>query len=405
MYLYQVNQYIVYILKCADNSYYTGVTNDLERRLYEHESGYSKTAYTFNRRPVTLVFHEVFHDVNQSIDFEKQIKGWKRVKKEALIERDWSKLTVLSNHNKTELELIKHLKKLNLNNSHSELARLRLAQPDNSSRYSSSDNTIKNTSVHQARHFKNVSSQKVEDQLVVEESLLINVNYKPFTLTMRSPDSEEELVRGLLFTENILPLGVDFTYNITEKKNGIITAVNVEINPKFIDYNRLDKRNLMSVSSCGICGKLELNEKCEHLSAIQTESTIAVSDLQSMFAEMSKHQKLFKKTGGCHASAAFDGNGDLLSIQEDIGRHNAVDKVIGELILTNRLEKATIILVSGRISYEIVTKVYMARIPFLAAVSSVSSLAVELAEDYGITMLGFCRGEKATCYTNSERIL
>lgn len=258
---------------------------------------------------------------------------------------------------------------------------------------------------YQAQKHQGNTSQKVEDQLVVEESLLINVNYKPFTLTMRSPGSEEELVRGLLFTENILPIGVDFTYNITEKKNGIITAVNVEVNPAFIDNNRLDKRNLMSVSSCGICGKLELNEKCEHLTPIQSETKIALSNLQEMFSEMSKHQKLFQKTGGCHASAAFDNDGNLLSIQEDIGRHNAVDKVIGELILSNKFEKATIILVSGRISYEIVTKVYMARIPFLAAVSSVSSMAVELAEDYGITMLGFCREDKATCYANSERII
>ena len=265
--------------------------------------------------------------------------------------------------------------------------------------------SLKTTTSYKAYKFQNNSSLNVEDELVVEESLLINVNYKPFTLTMRSPGNEEELVWGLLFTENILQKDIPFKYQVTEKKNGVITAVNVEIEEKFIQSDKLDKRNLLSVSSCGICGKLELNQKCDHLNSIQTNHKIKPSKLENMFAEMSDYQEVFQKTGGCHASAAFDVSGNMLSIKEDIGRHNAVDKVIGDLLLNQKLEVASIILCSGRVSYEIVTKVYMAQIPFLAAVSSVSSLAVELADEYGITMLGFCRGNKATCYSNSERLV
>jgi len=263
---------------------------------------------------------------------------------------------------------------------------------------------LKTISIYKALKLKNNSFQGVEDELVVEESLLINVNFKPFTLTMRTPGKEEELVRGLLFTENIIDIDTPYKFQITEKKKGIITSVNVEVDDKFIKTDLLDKRNLLSVSSCGICGKLELNAKCSHLKPIQSNHKLEVSNLEKMFQEMSNHQEIFEKTGGCHASAAFDKVGNLLSIKEDIGRHNAVDKVIGDLIINNKLNNATTILCSGRISYEIVTKVYISQIPFLAAVSSVSSLAVELADDYGITMLGFCRGNKATCYSNPERI-
>ena len=239
----------------------------------------------------------------------------------------------------------------------------------------------------------------------MEESLLINVNYKPFTLTMRSPGNEEELVRGLLFTENILPFGTDYNYQITEKKNGVITSVNVEIDEKHIQTDLLDKRNLLSVSSCGVCGKLELNDKCDAEKPIESAIKINPQLIKSYFDEMAKHQTIFKQTGGCHASAVFDKNGNLLSIKEDIGRHNAVDKVIGDLILKKELEKASVVLVSGRVSYEIITKAYMAEIPILAAVSAVSSLAVNLADDLGITLIGFSRDNKFTCYTHEERIL
>ena len=222
---------------------------------------------------------------------------------------------------------------------------------------------------------------------------------------MRSPGNEEELVRGLLFTENILPQHAKFNYQITEKKNGIVTAVYVEVDEKFLEKDLFDKRNLLSVSSCGVCGKLELNDKCDAENPIKKNAKIKSSDLKLRFDEMAKHQTIFKETGGCHASAAFDENGKLLSVMEDIGRHNAVDKVIGDLIIKDKLEQASLILVSGRVSYEIVTKTYIAGIPILAAVSSVSSLAVDLADDLGITLIGFSRGDKFTCYTHEERIL
>ena len=114
--------------------------------------------------------------------------------------------------------------------------------------------------LHKALKFQNNLLKNIEDELVIEESLLININFKPFTLTMRTPGNEEELVRGLLYTENILKENVPYKFTVTEKKNGIITAVNVEIDEKYLNCEFLDKRNLLSVSSCGICGKVEKND-------------------------------------------------------------------------------------------------------------------------------------------------
>lgn len=258
--------------------------------------------------------------------------------------------------------------------------------------------------LHKALKFQNNTFQNVEDLLVLEESLLINVNFKPFTLTMRTPDNEEELVRGLLFTENILNKSVPYKYTIVEKKNGIITSVNVDIDEVNLPKEIYDKRNLLSVSSCGICGKIEKNEFLNHKKSIQTEIKLNPLAVLKLLNQMKTEQTLFNQTGGCHGVAAFSENLELLSIQEDIGRHNATDKVIGNLLLNNNLSKAKIIVVSGRVSYEIVSKVFMAQIPFLIAVSSPSSLAVELAEELGITLLAFSRDDRFTCYSNKENL-
>ena len=129
-----------------------------------------------------------------------------------------------------------------------------------------------------------------------------------------------------------------------------------------------------------------------------------MEQLFSMFTQMEDLQPLYKETGGAHAVAAFTINGGLLSVKEDIGRHNAVDKVVGELLLSSSLSEAKVLLVSGRVSYEIISKAFMAKIPFLAAVSAPSSLAVDLAEELGITLLAFCREDRFTCYSNKENI-
>ena len=162
---------------------------------------------------------------------------------------------------------------------------------------------------------------------------------------------------------------------------------------------------MLSVSSCGICGKKELEDLILEGGALEADSKFSVNELPELFKQMRKHQLNFECTGGCHAAACFDVNGNLIAIEEDIGRHNAVDKLIGALLQDNKLEKANSMLVSGRVSFEIVSKCFKAKIPFLAAVSSPSSISIETAQTLGICLMGFCRDEKMTCYSHPERLM
>ena len=259
---------------------------------------------------------------------------------------------------------------------------------------------------YQGKKFCNNKVQPIVDALTVEEALQININNEPFTVTMRTPGNDVALVRGLLFSEDIyrqLNVPLDIIVD-AENSQGILTKVNVNIPEELLCNGYMNSRNILSVSSCGICGKQELEEIINTEDRIEAKDTVPIELLYDMFTKMNKDQSTFKESGGSHAAGAFDINGDALSIMEDIGRHNAVDKVIGELLDNETLGKAKCMVVSGRISYEIVTKAFRAKIPTLAAVSAPSSLAVDYAKELGITLLGFCRKEKATCYAHPERI-
>ncbi len=244
----------------------------------------------------------------------------------------------------------------------------------------------------------------VSDVLTVEEMLGISVNGKPYTITMRTPGFEEEHTRGILLTEDVYTnQKINPAFFVTEKnQQGYITKVNVVIPESQLQSGIHQQRNLLSVSSCGMCGKYEMDLTLHGI--LQQEEKLKSSLVEKMFEEMATHQENFANTGGCHASALFTIDGKFLDCKEDIGRHNAVDKVIGSLLLSGRLHQAKIILVSGRVSYEIVSKAHKAGIPFLCSVSAPSSMAVEYCRQCGITLLAFCRGNKFTVYSNEEMI-
>jgi FdhD protein len=159
----------------------------------------------------------------------------------------------------------------------------------------------------------------------------------------------------------------------------------------------------LSVASCGICGKQDLDLPDSNTSV--SDAVISPNLIFQMFTEMNSSQHAFKQSGGSHASAAFSETGELLCIKEDIGRHNAVDKVVGHLIFAKKLDQAKCITVSGRVSYEIIIKVFRAKIPVLAAVSAPSTLAIDFAKELGITVLAFCREDRLTCYSHPERLV
>ena len=254
-------------------------------------------------------------------------------------------------------------------------------------------------------HYNNGNYSTVNDTLAIEESLSISLNGESFTVTMRTPGEDDALVRGLLFTEEVYrdindePL-ID---NINTNDKGFVVSLNVVLPPDKILKDFTNTRNIISASSCGLCGRTSFEDTISK-NIITEKDTLNPNVIEKMFDRMSQHQESFRRTGGTHAAAAFTLNGDLLSIHEDIGRHNAVDKVIGSLVIDKKLQKAKCMIVSGRISYEIVNKALSAGIPFVAAVSAPSSMAVENAQNAGMTLMAFCRKSKLTVYAHPERL-
>ena len=261
------------------------------------------------------------------------------------------------------------------------------------------------TRKYAVKKFELHTSTKIVDALTIEEALQININDKAFTVSMRTPGEDANLVRGLLHAEGVIN-DVNYIPDIVLKKeneDGIVTIVNVVIPGNKLGEGYSNSRSLLSVSSCGICGKTELGDLAFIGKTIDEKDKIDINSINLMFEKMKIKQHDFKQSGGTHAAAAFSMEGELLCTMEDIGRHNAVDKVVGELIHSEKLKQAKVITVSGRISYEIVIKCFKAQIPFLAAVSAPSSLAVDYAKELGITLFAFCRDQRATCYSNPQR--
>jgi FdhD protein len=252
--------------------------------------------------------------------------------------------------------------------------------------------------------FNGNSFAEISDSVSVEVPLSISVNSVPFTVTMQTPGNENDLARGLLFTENIFRhTEYKPAIEIISKNNeGYIDSINVVIPAEFILKDFAGTRNVISASSCGVCGKTTLEDM--HCTNVLNDEKLHAACISEMFTRINEGQKQFQQSGGTHAAGAFTIDGKLLTLQEDIGRHNAVDKTIGYLINHQLLHKAKCITVSGRISYEIVEKAKSANIPFLAAVSAPSTLAIDNAQESGITLMAFCRENKFTVYSNPQQI-
>lgn len=245
--------------------------------------------------------------------------------------------------------------------------------------------------------------QPVTDALVVEEPLQINLNGKPFSVTMRTPGHDPELVKGLLLTEGIVDLdglGIEVPLEIRDG----YTVASVTVPPMYLCENLHEKRSLIANASCGFCGKREISDLRPARSTPIREETLEARLIPGLGQQMRERQGGFEVTGGCHAAAAFTIDGTHLAQFEDIGRHNAVDKVIGSLVTARLLDQAAVLQVSGRVSFEIVSKAAVAGLPFICAVSAPSSLAVDLAEEAGIALVAFCRDNRFTVYSHRQRI-
>jgi FdhD protein len=248
------------------------------------------------------------------------------------------------------------------------------------------------------------------DDLAAEEPLEIRVRKEPLAVTMRTPGQDIDLAMGFLLTEGVIAAAGDVvtaqlcagtdtpnTYNVVD------VVLGPDVAPPVTDPSR----NFYTTSSCGVCGKASID-------AVRTRSRFTVTDdpmvvpaqtLADLPDRLRAAQRTFDRTGGLHAAGLFTADGDLLVLREDVGRHNAVDKVIGWALRAGRLPLAGhVLLVSGRASFELTQKAWMAGIPLLAAVSAPSTLAAELAEEAGMTLVGFLRGRSMNVYTGAQRV-
>jgi FdhD protein len=274
------------------------------------------------------------------------------------------------------------------------------------------------------------------DTLVVEEPLEIRIGGEPLTVTMRTPGHDLELAAGFLVSEGVIGAGGDVRSAIHCGGLGTGAVGTAAIGPLLPigpgaggtipttenTYNVLDialapglaapvtdiARNFYATSSCGVCGTASIDaiEKRSRFDVSTDAATAAASVIAGLPPALRTGQAVFDKTGGLHAAALFDAaTGELLVLREDVGRHNAVDKVVGWALLEDRLPlTGTVLQVSGRASFELVQKAVMAGIPILSAVSAPSSLAVELAAASGLTLVGFVRGSSMNVYSRPDRI-
>jgi FdhD protein len=251
--------------------------------------------------------------------------------------------------------------------------------------------------------------EPAHDRVAHEEPLEIQLGGAPLAVVMRTPGHDVELVTGFLLTERIvgsLSL-VESVHHGSEaaQPDAADNVVRVLLVPGArVDLERL-RRNLFASSSCGVCGKATLESALATAPPLTDATRVAASTLVAMPGRLRSAQHVFEETGGLHAAGLFDAAGRLLVVREDVGRHNAVDKVIGWAAGAGRLPLAGhVLLVSGRASFEIVQKALAARIPIVAAVSAPSSLAVELAEAAGIALVGFLRGRGFNVYGACARV-
>jgi FdhD protein len=246
------------------------------------------------------------------------------------------------------------------------------------------------------------------DTLAVEEPLEIRLAGCSVAVTMRTPGDDFDLAAGFLFTEGIIRRQRDIAgiaHCATDDADSALNIVNVNPDdPSLVDPERW-RRNFYATSSCGICGKASIDAIRQEAAPIESDASISSAGLQHMEKTLRSEQDVFSRTGGLHAAALFDPSGQLVTLREDVGRHNAVDKVIGERFRHGAVPlHGHALMVSSRASFEVMQKALMAGIPIVAAVSAPSSLAVELARAANMTLVGFLRPGRFNVYSCGERI-
>lgn len=254
----------------------------------------------------------------------------------------------------------------------------------------------------------------ISDELATEEPLELRLvagnEHRTIAVTLRTPGNDFELAAGFLFGEGVIQRRSEIkriAYCVEEGQEQRYNIVSVELRSQALPKLPTLERHFFTTSACGLCGKASIESlSARGLSPVSGDSTISAKVLRELPEKLRKAQQLFDLTGGLHAAALFDLEGNLIALREDIGRHNAMDKLVGWALLEGKLPLAQcIVVVSGRASFELVQKALAAGIPIFASVSAPSNLAVDLAASFGMTLAGFLRGEHFNVYAHPERIL
>ncbi len=261
---------------------------------------------------------------------------------------------------------------------------------------------------HRALRWRSGKTSERDEKLAVEEPLEIRLAGRRFTLTMRTPGHDEELAAGFIFAEGFVndPSELGEIRRVRGRKGAPEpNAIDIVLNVPADGLRSRLKRNFVMSSSCGVCGKTSIDSIRRRVAPASDSARVSPAILLALPEKLRASQRVFAATGGLHGAAIFSLDGTILAIREDVGRHNAVDKVIG-YALTNAMVPLAqhIMMVSGRLSFEIVQKAAAAGVPILAAVSAPSSLAVELAEEIGTTLVGFLRDGSFNIYSRPDRI-
>lgn len=249
------------------------------------------------------------------------------------------------------------------------------------------------------------------DRVAVEEPMEVRVNGASFAVLMRTPGADRDLAAGFLLAEDVVrsadEIGIiEYCTDVTDEARGNVLNVTVIGDAEArLDEKMAGRRQVTMTTACGLCGRLTIDSLRARVETVAGSWTVPASVVSALPDRLRAAQRVFDATGGLHAAGLFDLDGQLLSVAEDVGRHNALDKIVGRELLQDRLPLDRALLqVSGRTSFELVQKALLAGIPLISAVSAPSSLAIDLAESAGITLCGFSRGEAFNIYAHERRI-
>ena len=249
------------------------------------------------------------------------------------------------------------------------------------------------------------------DRAATEEPLELRLHDQPFAVIMRTPGADRELAAGFLLAERVIGGADDLgtiahcTDPAADHPENVVDVTLANGSAEAIDRLLAGRRQVTTSSSCGMCGRRTIESLATEVAPLRAAWSVPASTIAALPERLRARQAVFDETGGLHAAGLFARDGSLVDIAEDVGRHNAVDKIVGRMLMREALPLSDHLLcVSGRTSFEIVQKAIFAGIPIVAAVSAPSSLAIELAQEYGVTLVGFIRGDSFNIYAHAQRV-